>query len=105
MPLRSTASRLSMPRLGGMGTWGLTTGDFERRLAAQASATVAVPRVEGVTRRGSDYLRVRLAMTVTAADPGEALTVAWGAFRKAAGSDLAGCDTAGASAEVVPGSA
>jgi len=64
---------------------------------------VAGPHVESLTRRGRDYLRVTIAMTVTAADPAQALTVAWRAFRKAAGDDLSGWDLAGASAEVSPG--
>jgi hypothetical protein len=45
---------------------------------------VAGPHVDSLTRRGRDYLRVTIAMTVTAADPAQALTVAWRAFRKAA---------------------
>ena len=58
-----------------------------------------------LTRRGRDYLRIAIAMTVTAEDPAQALTVAWLVFRKAAGDDVAGWDLAAASAEVVPGSA
>ena len=30
--------RLSVPRIGGLRAWGLAEGDFERRLAMQASA-------------------------------------------------------------------
>jgi hypothetical protein len=82
--------------------WGSAAGDFERRLAAQASATVTGPHVEGQTRRGREYVRVVIKMTVTAEDPARALTVAWRAFRKAAGDDIAGWDTGGASAEVGP---
>jgi hypothetical protein len=96
--------RLSVPRAGGQRAWGPVSGDFERRLAEQESAMVSGPRVDSLTRRGRDYLRVTIAMTVTAAaDPAQALTVAWRAFRKAAGDDLAGWDLAGASAEVSPG--
>jgi hypothetical protein len=52
--------------------------------------------------RGRDNLWITIAMTVTAADPAEALTVAWLVFRTAAGDDVAGWDVAGASAEVSP---
>lgn len=95
--------RLSVPRVGGTRAWGRAAGDFERRLAAQESDTVAGPRVEGQIRRGRDYVRVTVTMTVTAADPAQALVVAWRVFRKAAGDDIAGWDTDGASAEVRPG--
>jgi hypothetical protein len=74
--------RLSVPRVGGQRTWGPVSGDFERRLAAQASAMVSGPHVDSLTRRGRDYLRVMIAMTVTAADPAQALTVAWRVFRR-----------------------
>jgi hypothetical protein len=94
--------RLSVPRAGGMRAWGSAAGDFERRLAAQASPMVSGPRVEGLTRRGRDYLRMTIAMTVTAADPAEAFTVACRVFRKAAGDDVAGWDLAASSAEVSP---
>jgi len=94
--------RLSVPRVGGQRAWGPVSGDFERRLAQQESATVAGPHVDSLTRRGRDYLRVTIEMTVTAADPAQALTVAWRAFLKAAGDDVAGWDAGGASAEVRP---
>ena len=85
------------------GAWGLAEGDFERRLAMQASAMVSVPQIAGETRRGRAFLQVAIAMTVTAADVGQALVIAWRVFRKAAGHDLgAGWDTASASAEVSP---
>jgi hypothetical protein len=85
-----------------MRAWGSVAGDFERRLAAQASVTITGPHVEGQTRRGREYVRVTIAMTVTAADPSQALTVAWRAFSRAAGDDIAGWDAGGTSAEVGP---
>ena len=94
--------RLSVPRVGGLRAWGSTAGDFERRLAQQESAMVTGPRVEGLTRRGRDYLRIAITMTVTAVDPAQALALAWRVFMKAAGDDLAGWDVAGSSAEVSP---
>jgi hypothetical protein len=38
-----------------------------------------------MTRRGRDFMRVNIAMTVNAEDPGQALTIAWQAFKEAAG--------------------
>ena len=93
---------LSVPRLGGIRAWGLVASDFERDLAAHASATISRPRIEGETRRGRDHLRVAVAMDVMAEDVGQALVTAWWAFRKAAGDDILGWDTGGASAEVQP---
>jgi hypothetical protein len=83
--------------------WGLAAGDFERDLAAQASATVSRPRVEGETRRGRDSVRVTVTMEIMAEDVGQALATAWWAFMKAAAEDTASWDTGGVSAEVRPG--
>jgi hypothetical protein len=55
-----------------------------------------------MTRRGRDFMRVNIAMTVNAEDPGQALTIAWQAFKEAAGEAIIGWDTEGASAEVTP---
>jgi hypothetical protein len=49
-----------------------------------------------------NYVRVVVVATVEAADVAEALSLAWQVFRKAAGDDLPGWDTAAASAEVRP---
>jgi hypothetical protein len=94
---------LSVPRVGGQRAWGPVSGDFERRLAQQESALITGPHVEGLTRRGRDFVRVTIMMTVTAVDPGQALVIAWRAFTKAAGDDLGGWDVGAASAEVRPG--
>ena len=96
--------RLSVPRRGGWRAWGAARGTFERRLAEQESAAVAV-RVDYEVRRGRDYVRVVVAVTVEAADVAEALDLAWRSFLKAAGDDVEGWDIAGATAEVRPGSA
>jgi hypothetical protein len=58
--------------------------------------------VEAESRRGRDYVRVTIAMTVLAPDVARALTAAWRTFRKAAGNDTEGWDMVGASAEVQP---
>jgi hypothetical protein len=94
--------RLSVPRRGSWRTWGAVSGNFEHRLAEQESAAVIGPCIEGETRRGRDYVRVTLVMTIGAPDIAQALTAAWLVFRKAAGSD-SGWDMASATAEVRPG--
>src|SRR5260370_20125758 len=93
---------LSVPRTGGVRAWGAVSGDFERRLAGQESAAVIAPHIESETRRGRDYVRVTVVITVSAPDVAQALTAAWRAFRKAAGDDAAGWDMASATAEIVP---
>jgi hypothetical protein len=94
--------RLSVPRRGGWRAWGAASGNFERRLAEQDSAAIIAPHIEGETRRGRDYVRVTVVMAIGAPDIAQALTAAWWVFRKAAGSDAAGWDMAGATAEVRP---
>jgi hypothetical protein len=93
--------RLSVPRRGGWRAWGPVRGEFERRLADQQSAAVAA-RVDSEVRRGRDHVRVVIAAAVQAADAAEALGLAWWAFMKAAGEDLAGWDMAAVTAEVRP---
>ena len=94
--------RLSVPRRGGWRAWGAASGNFERRLAEQESAAIIAPHIEDETRRGRDYVRVTVVMTIGAPDIAQALTAAWWVFRRAAGSDTAGWDLAGATAEVQP---
>jgi hypothetical protein len=60
------------------------------------------PQIEREFRRGRDFVRVVVVMTVVAADVGQAAVIAWRVFRRAAGDDIAGWDLAGASAEVSP---
>jgi len=97
--------RLSVPRRGGWRAWATARGEFERRLAEQESAAVLAARIDSEVRRGRDHVRVVVAATVEAADVAEALDRAWWVFRKAAGDDAEGWDTAGATAEVRPSSA
>jgi hypothetical protein len=70
--------RLSIARRGGWRGWLAASGDFERGLEALASKTVITPHVDAETRRGRDYVRVTLAMTIVAGDVAEALDSAWG---------------------------
>jgi hypothetical protein len=94
--------RIDVPRTDGRREWGLAAGGFERRLAQQESPSVTGPHIESETRRGRDYVRVRVAVTVGAPDLGQAAMTAWGVFRAAAGQDIAGWDMAAASAEIQP---
>jgi hypothetical protein len=96
------AVRLSVARRGGWRDWGAVSGAFERSLVAQESESVIAPRIESESRRGPDYVRVTLSMTVAAADVAQALTAAWWTFRKAAGRDADGWDLTGVTAEVRP---
>jgi hypothetical protein len=93
--------RLSVPRTGGWRAWGTTRDEFGRQLAEQESAATAL-HIDSEIRRGRDYVRVVIVATVDAADVAEALDLAWWAFRKAAGEDLAGWDLARVAAEVRP---
>jgi len=78
------AVRLTVARPGGWRAWAEVGPDFERDIIAQASDTIFDPRVEGISRRGAEQVRVNIAMTVTAVDIGQAATAAWWVFRKAA---------------------
>jgi hypothetical protein len=94
--------RLTVPRRGGMVEWLHATGEFERRLAGQQDLPVADAHIESESRRGRDFVAVRILLTVDAADVAQALTVAWDALQGAASDDLAGWDLASARAEVQP---
>ena len=65
--------RLSIARRAGWPSWLAVSGDFERALEALTSKTVIMPRIDAETRRGRDYVRVTLAMTIEADDVAEAL--------------------------------
>ena len=96
------AVSLSVPRRGGWRAWGTASGAFENGLVAQESDVVTAPRIDSESRRGADYVRVTLSMTVTATDVAQALATAWWTFRRAAGDDSAGWDMARAQADVRP---
>jgi hypothetical protein len=51
--------------------------DFERSLAAQAGSAVIQPRVDAETRRGRDYVRVTVTMTLASAEVVGAPAEAW----------------------------
>jgi hypothetical protein len=94
--------RITVPRRGGVVQWLRASADFERRLAEQQDPPVAGAAIESESRRGRDFVAVRILLTIDAADVAQALTVAWGAFQGAASDDLAGWDLASARAEVQP---
>jgi hypothetical protein len=94
--------RLEVPHTGGLRAWGAVADDFERWLAEQVSPVVSEARVESETRRGPDSARVRILVTVRAADVGQAAVIAWDVFRAAAGDDIAAWDMNVATAEVRP---
>ena len=96
------AVRLSIARRGGWRSWLEASGDFERGLSGLASRTVIMPHVDAETRRGRDYVRVTLAMTIVAADVAEALAGAWGTFQQASRGSARDWDMTSASAEVLP---
>jgi hypothetical protein len=79
----------------------MASGDFERALAAQASSIVIGPAIDSETRRGRDYVRVTLSMTVVAADVSEALAASWWVFLKASGG-TEGWDITSATADLRP---
>jgi hypothetical protein len=95
---------LQVPRAAPGGSWRSWTADsadFEERLAAQVRSPVLSAEVDAQARRGSHYVRVRVAVTVEAADVAQAVAHAWDAFLTATG-DATAWDTTAASAEVRP---
>ena len=82
---------------------GAVSGQFGRRLGEQESSAVIDAVIESQSRRGLDYVRVIVALTVAALDVAGALDQPWRAFRKAADDDAAGWDMASVTAEVRPG--
>jgi hypothetical protein len=97
-----TLGSTHLPKADVARAWGAVSGEFERRLAGQASRTVASARLESESRRGRDYVRVTVSVTVEAADVAQAMARAWRVFRKAAGDDIAGWDMPAAAAEIRP---
>ena len=94
--------RLTVPRRGGWRVWGAVRADFERALANPVDPAIASAEIASELRRGADYVRVSLALTVTAADVADALAIAWDAFHAAARDDLTGWEVTAATAQVQP---
>jgi hypothetical protein len=91
-----------VPRRGGWRVWGAVRTDFERALADPVDLAIASAEIASELRRGADYVRVTIALTVTATDVADALAIAWDAFRAAARDDLTGWEMAAATAQVQP---
>jgi hypothetical protein len=92
---------VDVPRASGWRAWNAAAGGFEDRLAGQVGAPVLDAQIDSETRQGQDYVRVRVTVTVQAADVASAVTAAWEVFRAAAG-EIGGWDLAAASAQVRP---
>jgi hypothetical protein len=76
--------------------------DFERALAGSVDPAIASAEIASELRRGADYVRVTIALTVVATDVADALAIAWDVFRSAARDDSAGWEVAAAAAQVQP---
>jgi hypothetical protein len=96
------AVRLTVPRRGGWRAWGAVRADFERALADPVDPAIASAEIASELRRGADYVRVTIALTVLTTDVAEALVIAWDAFCGATRDDLTGWEVAAAAAEVQP---
>jgi hypothetical protein len=94
--------RIEVSHAGGWRAWGAVAGAFEQRLAAQVSPAVSEARVDSEVRRGPDLVRVRVQVTVAAADLGQAAVIAWDVLRVAIGDDAPAWNTSAASAEIEP---
>ena len=94
--------RLTVPRRGGWRAWGAVRADFERAPADPADPSIATAEIAFEFRRGADYVRVTIALTVLSTDVADALTTGWDAFRSAARDDLNGWEVTAATAEVQP---
>jgi hypothetical protein len=95
--------RLTVPRQDGWRAWGAVRGDFERALCDAGDPAICAAEIASEHRRGADYVRVTVVLTVTALDVSDALAIGWDAFTSAAGDGLAGWEISGAAAEVRPG--
>jgi hypothetical protein len=96
------AVRLTVPRRGGWRAWGAVRADFERGLAAAADPAIASAEIASELRRGADYVRVTVVLTVVTTDVADALIIAWDAFCSAARDDAGGWEVATAAAQVQP---
>ena len=80
--------RLTVPRR--LACLGSGPRGLRARLAGPADPAIATAETASELRRGADYVRVTVAVTVAAADVADALTIAWDAFLSAARDDLTG---------------
>jgi hypothetical protein len=97
--LRGAAHRAAPRRLACLGA---VRADFERALADDLDPAIVSAEIASELRRGADYVRVTVAVTVVTTDVAGALAIAWDAFRSAAQDDVAGWEVAAAAAQVQP---
>jgi hypothetical protein len=71
-------------------------------LADAADPAITSAEIASELRRGVDYVRVTVAVTVVTTDVADALTIAWDAFCSAARDDVTGWEVAAAEAQVQP---
>jgi hypothetical protein len=98
---RAYAVSIDVPRAGGWRAWNTAAERFEQALSARVGPPVLDAQIESETRQGLDYVRIRVAVSVQAADVAEAVGAAWDVFREAAG-EVGAWDLAAARAEVHP---
>ena len=91
--------RLTVPRRGGWRAGGTVRADFERALADSADPAIVSAEIASELRRGADYVRVTVALSVAATHAADALAIAWDAFLSAGRDDLAGWELADAAAQ------
>jgi hypothetical protein len=84
----------------GRAAWRWVADQFTEELAAQAIPRVLAADLVSEIRRGRDDLRLRIAVTVLAADVSQAVTLAWDALEIA--SEVGGFDLAHATVEAGP---
>jgi hypothetical protein len=110
-PLIAAISYEPVVRVKGPGPWGPAALARRRKaslprwpasLAEQQDPPVAGAGIESESRRGWDFVAVRILMTVDAVDVAHALTVAWGAFQVLLATTWPGWDLASARADVQP---
>jgi hypothetical protein len=94
--------RLTVPRRGGWRAWGTSGSASSGPWPGAVGPAIAAAEIGSELRRGADYVRVAVEVSVAAADVADALAIAWDAFRDAAAGDLAGWEITAASAEVQP---
>jgi hypothetical protein len=94
--------RLTVLRRGGWRAWGTVRADFERALADPVDPAITSAEIASELRRGADYVRVTVALTVLRTDVADALTIACDAFRSAVRDDLVGWEVTATAAQVQP---
>jgi len=96
---RQIAPGFSCPHSGGR-AWHWVVAEFDERLSDQVIPPVLSADLIAELRRGRDGLRLRIAVTVQAADIAEAIRVAWDVLENA--SEVGGFHLASATVDAGP---